>query len=97
MSTYTDVVVRLHDTGQLEVIVGDRTMGTASWGEVLEQVTALTHPLINPKREQYPMQTPQEWVERRDAAFADKPPRQEGGKQRFQANRLPDRNPELKN
>lgn len=74
MNTYTDIIVRRHDDGHLEVVVGDRTMQRATFGEVLEQVTALTHPMINPKREQYPMRTEQEW-----AARADKPPRAEHG------------------
>lgn len=66
---YTDIVVRRHDDGGLEVLLGERTMGRATWGEVLEQVTALTHPLIDRKREQYPMQTPQEWERRQRARY----------------------------
>jgi len=68
-----DIVVRLHDDGKLEVMVGDRTMGLATWGEVIEQVTALTHPLIHPKREPYPMLTPQEWERRERELFCERP------------------------
>jgi hypothetical protein len=60
----TDIIVRKHESGALEVLVGERTTGTMTWGEVIEQITSLTYPRDAPSCGRYPMKTPEEWRER---------------------------------
>jgi hypothetical protein len=54
------------DDGHFNVYVGDECSDMLTWGEMIEQITSLTHPDIQGARARYLMQTETEWQAWRD-------------------------------
>lgn len=58
--SFEPITIRPHPDGGYDVRVGDRTAGALCFGEMLEQVVALTLGERRPRS--YPMQTEAEWT-----------------------------------